>query len=214
MEKREEKGLTTRTNSRGQQVWYVRCAVNGKMQHFGGFHSKQIAKSFYDSIKKRERKDRLAFLTIGRHYIPGTQALLPHHVKIGFESAIYFIECLPHGPIKIGFTTQLFKRIPSLIATNGIKTRFLGAIYGSKAEERVLHRKFAQSNEHHEWFSLTVDLIEFLVHHGMEPMIITEMELTKQKGGLRRLFETEKLKAAIFAALPPESNATLSDGDQ
>jgi hypothetical protein len=92
-----------------------------------------------------------------------------------YGEAIYFLECLPDGPVKIGYSRKLSRRLLALTATNGSETRFLGAIPGSKSQEQDLHDRFKHVRSHHEWYYCHIDLLQFLVQQGMEPARLTEL---------------------------------------
>lgn len=66
---------------------------------------------------------------------------------------IYFIEAGDGGPIKIGVTKDIDKRIKQLQPGTTAPLRLLASIPGSHADERTLHRYFAVERRNGEWFS-------------------------------------------------------------
>jgi T5orf172 domain len=201
MKPSNERGLTSRINAGGRRVWYVRCAINSQMRHFGSFASKHAARAFYQSMKKNQLKERVALLSPIHHDVPAPHVLLPQHTAIMFGEAIYFLECLPNGPVKIGHSQKLSRRLLALTATNGAQTRFLGAIAGSKAQEQRLHEQFKHIRDHHEWYHCHIDLLQFLVQHGMEPAMFSERLNIKRKP--RFTEAKQKREPAPLPATPP-----------
>ena len=52
------RGLRSRINAAGEEVWYVYRSIGGRMQHFGSFASAQEARDFYAQAKTEERQGR------------------------------------------------------------------------------------------------------------------------------------------------------------
>lgn len=66
---------------------------------------------------------------------------------------IYFIQATPSGPIKIGTTTGNPHRRMKIIQTGcPWPVKMLGAIYGSHAQERLIHRTLSYFRTQGEWF--------------------------------------------------------------
>ena len=164
----KDRGIYSRKNSSGQIVWYVRCGINGQMHHFGGFSTRLEALTYYDHVKRDQRRRRL---TTGSHANPQASIVLPHHADILFGEVIYFVECIPNGPIKIGYSRKLSKRLLALQSQNGTPTRFLGAIPGTLADELALHARFKPTRDHHEWYVLSEELADYLFGLGMQPSL-------------------------------------------
>lgn len=174
------RGLRSRINAEGARVWYVYCSISGRMQHFGGFPTMGAAKDFYDTIRKEQQKLKIAKIGPLLRSASLPDVLLPKHARIVTGHAIYFLECPPFGPIKIGYSAHILKRIMDLNGSNGQETKFLGAIPGSRANERALHQRFAHAHAHHEWFWPYSDLLQFLVSLGMEPTVIMDKMLARK----------------------------------
>jgi len=77
---------------------------------------------------------------------------------------VYMIRAGEHGPVKIGFTNDLAKRLVELQVGNHERLSVLRLFDGGAAEEARLHERFAENWLHGEWhgFSnamLTPDLL-------------------------------------------------------
>ena len=75
---------------------------------------------------------------------------------------VYFIQSIFGGPIKIGCTINIDKRLCDLQAGSPIKLVLLGTICGSYEEESKLHKRFGKHRIHGEWFNLSEDLYIYL----------------------------------------------------
>lgn len=64
---------------------------------------------------------------------------------------VYFVAGIP-GYVKIGFSTNLAKRLENLRCSSPVPLTVLAAIRGSVAMERDLHARFAADRAHGEWF--------------------------------------------------------------
>lgn len=85
---------------------------------------------------------------------------------------IYYLQCSPDGPIKIGYTDgSINGRIRQLQATSPHVLVALGAHEGSKEDERCLHGKFAKFRVRAEWFQPSdVILSHIAAINGGNPM--------------------------------------------
>ena len=69
------------------------------------------------------------------------------------NNRVYFIQVEPpHGPIKIGVTNNVKKRLSSLQAANPYKLKVLYSCEGSYPHEKVLHKFFKKYKKRGEWF--------------------------------------------------------------
>jgi len=77
---------------------------------------------------------------------------------------IYFIQGTQTGNIKIGHTLgwRVDERLKALQACSPDKLIVLKTIEGKPADETLIHRKFAASWSHAEWFKPTPDLLKFI----------------------------------------------------
>lgn len=74
---------------------------------------------------------------------------------------IYFIKS-EDGPIKIGYTISIEKRISSLQTGNSKKLVVLATISGSRNFERKIHNKFHHFKLNGEWFKPEKELLDFI----------------------------------------------------
>jgi hypothetical protein len=65
---------------------------------------------------------------------------------------IYFVEVERTGEIKVGFSTDVEKRIKSLSTASPYPLRLLIAVPGSFAEEKLIHYAFSSERLNGEWF--------------------------------------------------------------
>ncbi len=76
---------------------------------------------------------------------------------------VYFIQVGADGPIKIGYSrTDPLRRMGQLRAGCPWELRLVGAIRGTKFDEKRLHEKFSQFKLRQEWFCPDVDIREIL----------------------------------------------------
>lgn len=77
------------------------------------------------------------------------------------EPCVYFIQA-GLGPIKIGYTTDIKRRLPSLQTSTSKKLRVLATIAGRVGLERELHRRFHEHRISGEWFRPAPELLAFI----------------------------------------------------
>lgn len=77
--------------------------------------------------------------------------------------AIYFVQGVVSGHIKIGFSTNVMSRMSSLATGSAEQLRLLGAIPGSHSDEQALHRTFRHFRLKGEWFESAPDLIGYII---------------------------------------------------
>lgn len=64
------------------------------------------------------------------------------------------------GPIKIGFSDNVWRRMSSLRSSNSEHLILLGVMEGDRAEEKRVHELFKRKQG--EWFEDSPDLHEFI----------------------------------------------------
>lgn len=84
------------------------------------------------------------------------------------QSGVYFVQAGHWGPIKIGFSDDVDKRIASLQTGNPEVLRLLLVVPGTMATEAKLHEQFASSRirQSGEWFKTSRQLLEFVGQHS------------------------------------------------
>jgi hypothetical protein len=75
---------------------------------------------------------------------------------------VYFIRAGANGPIKIGFTSNLQRRLEFLQSGNHHRLKCLHTIAGTARLEREMHRRFEQLRITGEWFRYEGELRAFL----------------------------------------------------
>lgn len=79
---------------------------------------------------------------------------------------IYFIRASEGGPIKIGTTIRLSRRLKQLMAEFDCGLELLAVMDGNRDEEQALHRRFGHLRVVNEWFEPGDDLVGFIVAEG------------------------------------------------
>lgn len=111
---------------------------------------------------------------------------------------IYFVQAVDGGPIKIGMTRNMVKRIRSLNGASPSPLRVLGVIDGNQVQEKTLHVRFKADRIFNEWFKPSGALLALIeaearpwttecddnVHSGLlgakEKSLATFAELSRQ----------------------------------
>jgi excisionase family DNA binding protein len=75
---------------------------------------------------------------------------------------VYFVRAGCNGPVKIGTTANLKKRLELLQAGNHHNLKCLLTIDGAVAEERAMHCRFDSSHIRGEWFRYDGELRAFI----------------------------------------------------
>lgn len=75
---------------------------------------------------------------------------------------IYFIQSRDAGPIKIGYTTDIKRRLSALQLAHPEKIKVLACTDGTRETEAELHKKFSSARIRGEWFKCTDDLIRHI----------------------------------------------------
>lgn len=73
----------------------------------------------------------------------------PRRSKQGY---VYFIQAGDRGPIKIGWSCEVSRRLAELQTANASRLVLLGFIPGTQALERAWHERFAEDRLEAEWF--------------------------------------------------------------
>lgn len=98
--------------------------------------------------------------------VPGeAEAWIREHarnVTFSRRGIVYFIEREGDGAIKIGWTSDIRRRLLELEKLVGRQLVLLGAVPGDKVRELEFHARFAESLIGDEWFRPTDDLRAFI----------------------------------------------------
>jgi hypothetical protein len=87
-------------------------------------------------------------------------ALLAQRQASGLR--LYFIATPAHGPIKIGVSVRPTSRLRQLQTSNAVPLTMLLAMPGTKAVERYVHERFAETHMTGEWFQRTDELLALI----------------------------------------------------
>jgi hypothetical protein len=72
---------------------------------------------------------------------------------------VYFIAPVGGGNIKIGHTEDIERRFRHIGSWSPVPLEIVASFDGSKLQEQKLHKRFASSRLHGEWFSPTPELL-------------------------------------------------------
>jgi len=87
---------------------------------------------------------------------------VPLHERNGM---VYFIVSGESGPIKIGWSQDVARRITELQVANAHKLRVLGVTPGTMQTESDFHQKFAHLRMEAEWFQNHPEILEYVAKH-------------------------------------------------
>jgi len=75
---------------------------------------------------------------------------------------VYFVQARGGGPIKIGWSTYLEKRLQEMRAHSPLPLRVLLCVKGGLADEKILHQRFKEDRLHNEWFKPSERLLNYI----------------------------------------------------
>lgn len=78
------------------------------------------------------------------------------------SSVVYFAQCGVGGPIKIGRTCDIARRLAELQTASPHPLTLLAATRGATRLERIFHEEFRHARIHGEWFKPSADLLAFI----------------------------------------------------
>jgi len=84
---------------------------------------------------------------------------IPLHERDGH---VYFVESGEGGPIKIGWSQNVERRITELQVANAHKLHLLGVVPGTMKKEGELHAKFSHLRMEAEWFQNSPEIHGYL----------------------------------------------------
>lgn len=85
--------------------------------------------------------------------------------------AVYFIADPKNQLVKIGLAKDPKARLRNLQTANGNPLRMLCVIPGDATTEKEMHRRFAHTRAHGEWFHASGELAVFVTDHTPWPTI-------------------------------------------
>lgn len=75
------------------------------------------------------------------------------------EGLIYFIEAEGQRRVKIGYTSSIERRIPTLKTSSPFKLKLLFSLGGTRKDEQELHKRFTHLRTNGEWFRLDSEIL-------------------------------------------------------
>lgn len=69
---------------------------------------------------------------------------------------VYLIQARPSGAVKIGYSKDVYRRLPSLQTANAETLSIVGVLDLDQSGERELHKRFRHLRLSGEWFDATV----------------------------------------------------------
>jgi hypothetical protein len=116
-------------------------------------------KSRFELREIKERKENPPPITGDRPY--------PHFPPRGQPTGfVYFVQAGTAGPIKIGYARNVRARLDNLQVACPHRLYLLLVVPGTHDHEKRFHAIFAGRRLRGEWFSPTVELIEFIGYVG------------------------------------------------
>lgn len=143
------------------------------------------------------------------------------------STVVYFIQGEDGGPIKIGRTDDLAKRIVGLETSRPDRLVTLGTFPGTLRDESEIHQRFADIRERGEWFQATPELLAFIKEKTGNAVTVTKRDIkqnvtvTPQTASMAGVTVTPSLAvpsraeprsviAANDAADPPTTSAEIT----
>ena len=76
--------------------------------------------------------------------------------------AVYFIQAVNGGPIKIGLAKDPQARLAKIQLMSPVKLKLLAVMEGEYPQEQAVHMHFGNIHSHGEWFYDTPELMSFI----------------------------------------------------
>jgi hypothetical protein len=86
--------------------------------------------------------------------------------------SVYFAQRASDGLIKIGWSRSVKIRM------SAVQAKVIGAVPGERAEEKVLHDRFARLRVHGEWFKPDPELMDYIQTEAQNHVPDSEMAAT------------------------------------
>lgn len=90
------------------------------------------------------------------------------------------------GPIKIGCSSSPNRRLYDFGLWSPYPLELLAQVPGTHEIERKLHRHFADSHSHSEWFFPTPELVEAIRQIASGTPVAVAVDLTVERGRIRQ----------------------------
>lgn len=117
---------------------------------------------------------------------------------------MYFIQGENGGPIKIGVTDNIDKRLKQMQTGNPEKLILLHLTYGGRNLEEELHLKFSQYLYRGEWFNPAKEILEYIeelkIRDENEQRLLSIVELALAFGEILTANEKKLLQEIVNGA--------------
>lgn len=135
---------------------YVRVETGPNISRaFGPFDEKPL----YGILKNNLWK---SLHTYGKISVEEIQFIPDYIFQRERLGVVYFIQAGEKGPIKIGWSQEVDKRIATLQTANACKLTLLGTVPGTMETERAYHQKFSHLRLEAEWFQYSQEILDFI----------------------------------------------------
>jgi hypothetical protein len=141
---------------------------------------------------------------------------LPEKQNSSRTGTVYFIECVGHRLVKIGFTDDLDARVKKLQCGCPYQLRLVGSIWFSKPRlERQLHKKFRHLRVRREWFRFEKPIEDYIEANTRKPWV-PEMcrGAVDDEPYMRCLDAIESVKRQVLALSQTTEGGTFLPSDE
>lgn len=80
---------------------------------------------------------------------------------------IYFVRASNTTRVKIGWASDLKRRLSELQTASPFKLKLLASFAGTMGDEQQLHLRFREDRLHREWFNLSNEMRQYLSERGV-----------------------------------------------
>jgi hypothetical protein len=122
---------------------------------------------------------------------------------------IYFLAAHTNQRIKIGTADDPLSRLRGLQAGAPWRSRLMATMPGNRADELVLHRRFAFARAQGEWFRVSTALVQLITRHASPPIPSGAPPLTPAFNDLARL-EPQLQRLLLVARMTVDWGTTAS----
>ena len=100
----------------------------------------------------------------------------------GKTSYVYFIRLGDDGPIKIGYTKNIKRRLITIQVDNPLLVRLIAVMVGGRKEEYQLHRIYSKYRLYGEWFEPSSELLGFISQFDSLNIVSADFQNPIKKG--------------------------------
>lgn len=113
--------------------------------------------------------------------------------------SVYFITCRHTGTVKIGSSVEPRARLKELQTAHPFELKVEAVLPGGCAEERDMHRRFADERLKGEWFKLT-DMLELIIRNNPPPPPVRIPTREEVRAKLQPFPQIAPIKSRAFKA--------------